>query len=89
MLECFPILDLSVRLRAARGGAAEAGGVRARRYLALLAPNADLSQPLECECEKHALVVSLACVSRHTRTHLCHTHTPAVSHTHVAYVHIS
>lgn len=76
LLECFPILDLSVRLTAARGGAAETGGVRARRYLSLLAPSADLSQPLECECEKHALVVSLACVSRSTRTHLpYHTHT--------------
>lgn len=81
MLECFPILDLSVRLTAARCGAAEAGGVRALRYLALLAPSADLSQPLECECEKHALVVSLACVSRPMRSHLCHTHTPSY-HTH-------
>lgn len=32
-------------------------------YLVLLALSADLSQALECECEKHALVVSLTSVS--------------------------
>lgn len=33
-----------------------------RYYLVLVALSVDLSQALECECEKHALVVSLSSV---------------------------
>lgn len=46
-------------------------------YLALLALSSDLSQALECECEKHALVVSLSSASQrdvHDKHAPAHTH---------------